>query len=70
LNFKTYLYLVHFSLVIFGIAGQKYTSEFIKKDIMGEPGKTCHAFNYGIHLAKEFAIGGCGVEHFLASHHH
>ena len=37
-------------------------------DIIGDPGKTCHTFNYGIHLAEDYAEGLLTADIFAALH--
>jgi len=37
-------------------------------DIKGEAGKTCHTFNYGIHLAQDF-VNGLQTEELCAALH-
>ena len=38
-------------------ASTRVAVEFKLSDIIGEPEKTCHAFNYGMYLARDYAVG-------------
>lgn len=42
-------------LVSLRIGTSKVDCEFKVCDILGEEGNTCHAFNYGVHLAQDYA---------------
>jgi len=50
-------YVNHIVIVVFRIHGRSVDCSFRVADIVGEPGKTCHDFNYGIHLAHAFVDG-------------
>jgi len=47
----------HIVIVVFRIHGTSVDCSFRVADIAGEPGKTCHDFNYGIYLAHAFVDG-------------
>ncbi len=40
--------------MVLGLGGTRVDCTFKLTDINGEAGKTCHTFNYGIHLAQDF----------------
>jgi len=43
--------------VLLRFASTRVAVEFKLSDIIGEPEKTCHAFNYGMSLARDYAVG-------------
>ena len=55
-------------IVVLLIGGTSAHCSFKVTDINGEPGKTCHTFNYGIHLAQDF-VNGLQTEELCAALH-
>ncbi len=41
-------------IVVLRVGGTSVNCSFKVTEIIGEPGKTCHTFNYDIHLAHDF----------------
>ena len=54
--------------MVLNIGGTRVDCSFKVADIKGEAGKTCHTFNYGIHLAQDF-INGLQTEELCAALH-
>ena len=55
-------------IVVLRIGGTSVDCSFKVADIKGAPGKTCHTFNYGIHLAQDF-VNGCETAELCAALH-
>ncbi len=55
-------------IVVLRIGGSSVDCSFKVADINGEAGKTCHTFNYGIHLAQDF-VNGLQTEELCAALH-
>ncbi len=55
-------------IVVLRIGGTSVSCSLKVADIKGEPGKSCHTFNYGIHLAQDF-VHGLQTEELCAALH-
>ena len=55
-------------IVVLLVGGTIVNCSFKVTEIIGEPGKTCHTFNYGIHLAQDF-VNGLQTEELSAALH-
>ncbi len=66
------VYTNSFVIVPLSFGGARVDCTFKVSDITGEPGKTCHVFNYGIHLAQDYVDGLQTADLFAALHsrHH
>lgn len=54
ISFKLHSLII---LVSWLIGTSSVDCEFKVTDILGEPGKTCHTFNYGVQLAQDLLKG-------------
>ena len=72
--FVTFPIVCHeFSTIQFVIVALRFGDDsvdctFQVADIIGDPGKTCHTFNYGIHIAEDYAEGLQTADIFAALH--